>query len=174
MALTPPLDRIPKLYHFTDSRNLPSIRDRKAIYSMAKLRSFDLDVHFPGGNEWSLTADIGCGMNEYVHLCFRNQHPMEYRAKNDGQIERTAWLEIDPSVLERPGVLFCPGISNKAGMTTHSLAEAAEMIDFDVLYTRLDWKDPQVRERLHDAERYEFLIPDLIPIKYVTERQSNG
>ena len=40
-------------------------------------------------------------------------------------------------------------------MTTHSLSEAAAMIDYKVLYTRTDWGDPEIQARLHDAELCE-------------------
>ena len=174
MSLTPSLDRITWLHHFTDSRNLPSIKALKGLYSMANLRKMNVANHYPGGNEWSLDADLGCGMDEYVHLCFRTNHPMEHIAKNDGRIQRTSWLYIKPSVLELKGVLFCPGVSNKSGMTTHPISEAATMIDYEVLYTRTNWSDPAIQARLHDAELCEILVPNFVPFKYFAEYFPNG
>jgi hypothetical protein len=174
VPLKPPLDQIPWLHHFTDSRNLVFIKKLGGLYSMAKLREMCVTKHFPGGNEWSLDADSDCGMDQYVHLCFRTNHPMEHLAKNDGRIEKTSWLYIRPAVLEIKGALFCPGVSNKAGMTTHPLSEAATMIDYQVLYTRTNWGDPEIQGRLHQAELCEILIPDFVPFKYFSEYFPNG
>ena len=99
---------------------------------------------------------------------------MEHIAKNEGRIVKTSWLYIRPQVLEIPGALFCPGVSNKSGMTTHSLQEAAQMIDYQVLYTRTNWSDPDIQSRLHDAELCEILIPDFVPFQYFAEYFPNG
>ncbi len=45
------------------------------------------------------------------------------------------------------------------------IGEAAGDIDFQVLYTRTDWNDPEVYARLRDAELCEILVPDHVPIR---------
>jgi hypothetical protein len=47
-----------------------------------------------GGNEWSQTADARFGMDEYVHICLIDDHPMEYLARKDGRIEQSIYLEV--------------------------------------------------------------------------------
>ncbi|WP_186002521.1 DarT ssDNA thymidine ADP-ribosyltransferase family protein, partial [Mycobacterium sp. KBS0706] len=64
-------------YHFTDTRNLPSI-SAHGLLSMQELRARGLTVSATGGNSWSLDADSQCGMDAYVHLCFFDSHPMEW------------------------------------------------------------------------------------------------
>ena len=71
-------------YHFTDTRNLPSIRAH-GLLSMRELRQRGIVVT-PGGNDWSLDADQRSGMDGYVHLCFFKGHPMEWLATQDGRI----------------------------------------------------------------------------------------
>src|SRR5207248_10665715 len=61
MAAANPLDQISWLFHFTDSRNLGSIRDRGGLYSKAKLDEMGIKV-YTGGNQWSLDADKIFGM----------------------------------------------------------------------------------------------------------------
>jgi hypothetical protein len=39
-------------------------------------------------------------------------------------------------VLKIDGVMYTPDVSNKAGVDVHTLHEAREMVDFEVLYTR--------------------------------------
>jgi hypothetical protein len=55
-------------YHFTDARNLSSIR-QYGILSMREIRQRGLIVA-PGGNNWSIEADQRSGMDAYVHLGF--------------------------------------------------------------------------------------------------------
>ena len=73
--------------HFIDRRNLPSIRQR-GLLSTQKLREMGINIPAPGGNEWSMDADRHSGMDAYVHLCFKMDHPMEYCAINEGRIGR--------------------------------------------------------------------------------------
>jgi hypothetical protein len=143
-----PLDRIPLLYHFTDTRNLPLIRELGGLYSLSQLRALRVDIPAPGGNEWSHDADCMKGLDEYVHLCFRRNHPMEYVARQEGRIAESIFLQIDRGVLDIEGVRFTPDVSNKAGVESCSLEEACAIIDFDVLYTRAEWREPEVQQRL--------------------------
>jgi hypothetical protein len=174
MAVPPPFDRIRYFYHFTDRRNLSSIRERGGLHSTAKLREIGIDTFHPGGNELSLDADRRFGMDRFVHLCFNTNHPLEYLARQDGRIQRTAWLYVNPAVLALKGVLFTPGVANRADMVAVPIFEAADMIDFEVLYTRTDWSDPAIYARRQAAERCEILVPDTVPFKYFSEYFPNG
>ena len=167
MANTDPLKRITLLYHFTDRRNLPSIREKGGLYPMAKLKKKEIEVIAPGGNEWSKDADGMKGMDAYVHLCFRNNHPMEYLARQEGRIKDTIFLQIHPDVMTWDGVLFTDDVANKRGVETHTIAVARKLIDFEVLYTRTDWSDPKIQARLQQAEKYEILIPKKIPLEMI-------
>lgn len=174
MALKSPFDRIRYLYHFTDRRNLALIRQSGGLFSTARLRKNRIEAFHPGGNEISREADQRFGMDRFVHLCFNTNHPLEYLARTDGRIQRTAWLYVSPAVLELEGVLFCPGVSNRAGMQSVPVFDAAEMIDFEVLYKRTDWSDPAVYARRQAAERCEILVPNQVPFRLFSEYFPNG
>lgn len=174
MPIPDELARISWLYHFTDARNLPSIKSLGGLFSRAKLVEMGVQNLFPGGNQWSLDADEMFGMDRYVHLCLRSTHPMEYVARQDGRIQRSVFLYVDREVLGFDGVLFTPDVANKSGVQPCPIAEAAAYIDFDVLCTRTDWSDPAVQERLQAAEKCEILIPDHIPFKYFEKYFPNG
>jgi hypothetical protein len=167
MASPDPLSRVTWLYHFTDRRNLELIWELDGLWSTAKLKEMGVEFH-PGGNQHSLDADEMFGMDQYVHLCFKSKHPMQYLAKQDGRIEKTLWIYVDDaaSVLELGGALFCPGVSNKSGMETCAIKEAGEMIDVVALYEYLDWNVHENYERRLAAEKCEILIPDHLPLKY--------
>lgn len=167
MAGIDPLKRITLLYHFTDRRNLPLIRQHGGLYPVTKLKKKNIEVPAPGGNDWSRDADGIKGMDAYVHLCFRNSHPMEYVARQDGRIQDTIFLRIHADVLLWDGVKFTADVSNKAGVETHTIEEARKLIDFEVLYTRTDWSNAEVQKRLQQAEKYEILVPKKIPLDMI-------
>jgi len=167
MTNVDPLGRITLLFHFTDRRNLRLIRKLGGLYPLAKLKKKEVEVPAPGGNDWSQDADEMRGMDRYVHLCFRANHPMEHLARQEGRIGDTIFLQIHPEVLQWEGVKFTPGVSNKSGVSVYSVEEAKEIIDFEVLYTRTNWRDPDIQRRLQEAEKYEILVPKRIPLELI-------
>ncbi|MGE0123627.1 MAG: DarT ssDNA thymidine ADP-ribosyltransferase family protein [Vicinamibacterales bacterium] len=162
-----PLNRITVLYHFTDRRNLAMIRELGGLFAMAALREKGISVPAPGGNQWSQDADGMRGMDQYVHLCFRSTHPMEFRAREEGRIQDSIFLQVHPEVLQWEGVRFTPDVSNKSGVNVHTIDEARALIDFQVLYTRTDWRDPAIQQRLAQAEKCEVLVPTFIPLDLI-------
>jgi hypothetical protein len=159
---------IQDLFHFTDSRNLPSIKTAGGLFSYVRLKEMGVMIPAPGGNDWSHQADAYKGMDKYVHLCFRPTHPMEYVAKAEGRIVSSVILNIHTDVLQIDGTRFTAGVSNKADAVTYSLKDAMEIIDFDMLYgPRKDWRNPEIQARLQQVEKYEILVPDHIPIERI-------
>jgi hypothetical protein len=41
------------------------------------------------------------------------------------------------------------------------------MIDFEVLYTRTEWRNPDIQKRLQQAEKCEILVPRKIPLEMI-------
>lgn len=162
-----PLRRISVLYHFTDRRNLPLIRELGGLYPLAELVRKGVEVPAPGGNKWSRNADGLKGMDRYVHLCFKSTHPMEFVARDEGRIVDSIFLRVHPDVLTWEGVLFTPEVSNKSGVRTYTMEKAAVMIDYEVLYTRTDWNNPAIQQRLQQAEKCEVLVPRFIPLDLI-------
>lgn len=154
-------------FHFTDASNVPLIKKHGGLYSLDELRKRKIEVPRPGGNQWSHDADGYKGLDKYVHLCFRVNHPMEFIARQEQRIVQTAFLEIHRDVLDIPGVRYTPDVSNKREVPIHSLDEAKAMIDFEVLYTRTNWSDPAIQLRLRAAEKAELLVPDHIPLRLI-------
>jgi hypothetical protein len=92
---------------------------------------------------------------------------MEYRAKERGDIVTSCFLSIDSSILHRDGVLFCPDVSNKSGVAPLTLPQAIEVMDFEVIYDRTDWRDPEIKKRRAQAKKYELLVPGYIPLNLI-------
>lgn len=148
------------VYHFTDTRNLDSIRE-SGILSMAEIRRRQINV-IPGGNKWSMDADVKSGMDEYVHLCFFKDHPMVYYAKKEERIDNVRYLRIDPDIILGDGVLIADQVSNKKGVAPLPAAQMIKKIDWKVIYDHTDWKDPAVQARLKIAKVCELLVPQRV------------
>ncbi|KCZ82645.1 hypothetical protein HJA_17557 [Hyphomonas jannaschiana VP2] len=107
-------------------------------------------------------------LNKYVHLSFFDEHPMSFRAKNEGTIEDVVQLKIRPEVILKPGVMFCTEVSNKRGSKIVPISDFSDTdVDEDILFMRLNWKDPAVLERKSVAVKYEILVPDLVEPDYI-------
>src|SRR5262245_55973191 len=144
MAGTPdPLMRIPHLYHFTDVLNLPSIREADGLLSTALLREVNQEF-CAGGDDDSLALDTRCGMDKYVHLCFDERHPMAHHVQRRKPDAKLVYLKIDRAILHQPDVMFSTGVGFANNAEVIPLAEAVErqLIDFEILYTRTDWRVP--------------------------------
>lgn len=159
--------KIPCFYHFTDDRNLPSIREVGALLSLKELRERGLVPAAPGGNDWSHDADTMFGLDEYVCLCLMDWHPMEYSAKQQKRLAETTFLRIKSSVLISDDVRFSPGVSNRSDVPILTFDQALEAMDFSAVYDRLDWKDPEVKARRIAASKYEILVPNAIPTSLI-------
>ena len=152
------------IWHFTDRKNLQLIGEQKGILSLAEIERRGLEIPVPGGNEWSHEADRSKGLHEYVHLAFVDDHPMLFIAKQDGRITDPVWLKIASSIILEEGVQFCADVSNKSGVPIIGPDQAKEQIDFEVLFTRTDWRDPEIKARRKIALKAEILIPGIVPI----------
>jgi len=169
MSPTPdPLLRIPHLYHFTDRTNLTKISQLDGLFSTAKLREMG-EGFCSGGDEDSLSLDRRCGMDQFVHLCFRERHPMAGRVKQRKPEADLFYLKIDRAILYQPGVQFATGVGYANNARTVPLSQAVEenLIDFQILYTFNPWGDPVVQRRRRAAELCEILVPDYVPMAFI-------
>jgi hypothetical protein len=156
--------KIEGIWHFTDAVNLKSIISNGGLLSLAELERRSIAIAKPGGNQWSHDADKYKGVHQYVHMSFLDDHPMQFAAKQDGRITDPIWIKIDPSILLDENVRFSCDVSNKSGVSVLTAVEAIEKIDFEVLFTRTDWKDPAIQKRLRAAQKSEILIPTMVPL----------
>jgi len=154
-------------YHFTDTRNLPSIR-QNGLLPLTEIRRRGIEVTAFGGNDWSHEEDARRGLDSYVHLCFLNEHPMEYIAREkDKRIQVTHFIPVSTAIIQMDGIRFTAEVANKAGSRLLTLAEAAASMDFEVIYDQTDWKNPEINKRRQAAKRYELLVPSPIAIEHL-------
>ena len=157
----------PCFYHFTDVRNVPSIRAH-GLLSLAHLRQRNILVPAPGGNEWSHEEDSRRALDQFVHLCFFKEHPMEYCARREGRLQQTVFLRISRTVICGEGVRYTKEVANKAGSRLLNLTEAVEDLDFEVMFKHTNWRDPSIQERMKAAKKSELLVPVVIPPRLIT------
>ncbi len=132
------------MYHFTDPRNIPSIR-KHGLLSWRRLADRGI-AHFPASSPLSRDLDERKGLADYVRLALRPEHPMAWRAVHEGRIEEFVWLKVDRTVM-RFGALF----SDK------NAAAADATIDSN-WSTALKSDDPQA----------EVLVPGFISPRWIT------
>lgn len=159
--------RIDAVWHFTDRSNLDLIREHQGLLSLAESRRRGFEVPLPGGNQWSHDADIIKGVHKYVHLAFVDEHPMLFRAKLESRIKNPVWIKINSEIILYEGVRFTKDVSNKSGVQICTPEIARDVIDFEVLFTYMDWRDPVVKERRKVAIKSEILIPTIVPFKMI-------
>jgi hypothetical protein len=58
-------------------------------------------------------------------------------------------------------------VANGVDLQTCSIDEARGRIDYDILYTRTNWKDPAIQAKRQAAERCEILVPDHVPMRFI-------
>ncbi len=157
-------NREPKcLYHFTDTRNIPNIVEH-GLLSRTEIQHKRITNVVCGGNDWSFDQDDRRGVSDYVHLCFFNQHPMEFIARKDNRIVDSFFIKVLPEALNLDGVKFCAGVSNAADSEIFGIEDFEAKMDVEILFERTDWREQKIQDRLKIAEKYEILIPKSIPM----------
>jgi len=157
--------KIDVIWHFTDRANLYSIEEHRGLLPLKVLNDKGIEIPVQGGNQWSQDADKHKGLDKYVHLCFLDNHPMLFQARQEGRIQDPIWLKIDSSVMLVPEVRFTSEVSNKSGVPIHDHSEAVNKIDFEILFTFIDWRcNTTIHERRKTAEKSEILVPGIVPI----------
>ncbi|NQU47745.1 MAG: DUF4433 domain-containing protein [Planctomycetes bacterium] len=151
------------IYHFTDEANFPSITQH-GILSKEQLRTRELwPPPATGGNELSWRLDQHRGIDPHVSLCLTRNHGMKFLAHQEGRLPNPRYLAIQPEVLQIPGARIALGVANANNVEILPVADAVDRMDVEVLYTRTDWKDPAIYLRLRAAEKFEVLIPNVVP-----------
>lgn len=153
-------------FHFTDTRNLELIKQH-GLLSRRKMSKLGIEIPAPGGNQWSRDSADRLGLDRYVSLSLTANHPMEYAARQGGQIKKALYLPIRPDIIKVDGAMMTGGVSNKAGIVPEAPGEVLEKLDLEVIYRNTDWRDASIKERRKNAVKYEILIPDQVPLEYI-------
>jgi hypothetical protein len=153
-------------FHFTDTRNLFSIR-KHGLCSLSEIERRNIPVAAYGGNPLSQRLDWEMGRAIYVHLCFHPEHPMEYRAKEEKRVDKTVFIRVSREVLRLDGIKFTSEVANSSSSKLLTLDQAVESMDFPVIFDRTNWSDPDINRRRQITKKYEILVPISIPPEFL-------
>jgi hypothetical protein len=154
---------IERLYHFTDTRNLDSIRQHGGLYSWRELERRGITIPFPGGDDISRNQDTSKGLQDYVRLSFARKQPMLTMAEADGRIDKAFHLEISPDVILFSKTKFANtnAASNMKCLNVGTRLSDLKLINFSVFkdeYWNLDTKV---------AFQAEILVPKCVPKEFI-------
>ncbi len=155
--------RVKAFYHFTDWRNLESIKAHGGLYSWMSCNEKNIDIFLPGGNILSRHNDRKNGTQDYVKLSFCRNHPMAYRVAKEKEAELVL-LAIDPRVATWDSTLFTD--LNSTDSYHHCGGHSdflREYIDFEAIHTNyLRREDPRFKR--HQAE---VMVHQHVPLDYI-------
>ena len=149
---------IKSLYHFTDSRNIQSIKETGYIYSQNNIRRIGINTVYASTND-SRDIDSLKGLSNFVRLSFVPSHPMMHVAMTCGRIRHPRVIEINPLILLLPGVLISDRNAIKTGAKIGSHAYDLERCHFELFsknYLSLNDIDSKMYFQA------EILVPDKI------------
>lgn len=146
------------LYHFTDRRNLDSIRRNRGLYSWQYCDTHNIEIPYAGGDSTSRSLDCRYDLEDYVRLSFCDDHPMTYRLSQNGY--DLVLLKITVDVAELETTLFSD--MNATDNNCHYGSTLADLQRVDLNATQQHYlrnTDPLFKK--HQAE---VLVKTFIPI----------
>ena len=149
------------LYHFTDVRNIPSIKKHGGLLSWHYCHTHGITIPCQGGDYDSRELDKKYGLEDYVRLSFCDDHPMKWRLEQSGSVMRVLRIKIDVALLK--DTQFSDMNAADKRHTHGKTLRHLQMVDFDATkmhYLRSD--DPNFKP--HQAE---VMVKTFIPLKYI-------
>ena len=149
------------LYHFTDKRNIPSIKRHGGLFSWYYCMNNNINIPCQGGDSDSIVLDKKYGLQDYVRLSFCNDHPMAYRLEKSGSDIIVLRIKIDVALLK--DTLFSDiNAADKLHQHGGNL-EDLKRVNFEATkkhYVSKDDKD----FKPHQAE---VMVKTFIPLRYI-------
>jgi len=156
---------IPTLYHFTDKANIDYIKRYGGLFSWQHLRKTGLEVPYEGGGSLSKDLDRRYGLQDFVRVCFTENHPMMYVARNEGRIPNPIILKINTEVCEFQNTKFANMNATRNGHSCGNSLADLQRIKFDVVRQRTHFDLSEQDKPYYQAE---VLVKTWIPIEYIT------
>lgn len=149
------------LYHFTDKRNIPSIKRHGGLLSWYYCMQNNITIPCQGGDYDSQELDKKYGLEDYVRLSFCDDHPMAYRLKQSGSNIVILKIKVDVALLK--DTLFSD-INAADKLHSHgSGLEDLKKVDFNATKRHYVSKNDE-DFKSHQAE---VMVKTFIPLKYI-------
>lgn len=149
------------LYHFTDRRNIPSIKRHGGLFSWHYCLKNNITIPCQGGDYDSRELDKKYGLEDYVRLSFCDDHPMAYRLQQSGSDIITLKIKVDVALLKH--TLFSD-INAADKLHTHGgCLENLNRVNFNATKRHyISRNDEDFKP--HQAE---VMIKTFVPLKYI-------
>lgn len=149
------------LYHFTDERNIPSIKRHGGLFSWYYCKNNNINIPCQGGDYDSRELDRKYGLQDYVRLSFCDDHPMAYRLRKSGSNIKILRIKIDVALLK--DTLFSD-INAADQLHTHGGSlEDLKRVDFRA--TKRHYVSRNDEDfKPHQAE---VMVKTFVPLKYI-------
>ena len=145
-------------YHFTDRRNLESIKLNGGLYSWDYCEKHNIIIHHTGGDSMSRSLDSRYGLEDYVRLSFCDNHPMMYRLKQEGY--DLVLLKVSIDVAQLKETLFSDRNATDSNHHSGSTLDDLKLVDIEA--TKESYlKNTDSQFKKHQAE---VLVKTFIPI----------
>lgn len=155
-------NNIRKFYHFTDRKNIPSINKSNGLYSWASCDKKDILIPAAGGDWRSRELDKKHRLQDYVRLSFCNNHPMQWRLKNEEY--DLVILEVNIEVAYFEQTCFSDMNATDSSHTHGPNISHLKRVKFSATQkTFVKREDPDFK--YHQAE---ILVRTHIPIEFIT------
>ena len=149
-------------YHFTDRRNIKSIKKNGGLFSWDYLERKDISIPRQGGGNLSRQLDIRYGLQDYVRLSFCPRHPMIYRLEQEGADIVVLRISIDVATFER--TLFSNMNATDSGHIHGStLADLKRVNFFATQRSYVSRTDP-----LFKYLQAEVMVKTHVPLRFIT------
>lgn len=151
---------IQALYHFTDRRNLPSIRQYGGLYSWSYCEEHHIEIPVRSSNDLSRELDVRRLLQDFVRLSFNPNQPMMYVAQKRG---------VDPFVLEiSPEVIYWLHTKfSDINATSNNARVGPSLQDFININFPLALRGTWTTEEEKAAIQAEVLVKTMIPIQFI-------
>lgn len=155
-------NRINHLYHFTDRRNLQSIKDRGGLFSWKYCVDNNIEIPFPGGGEESRSLDLRHGLSDYVRLSFCTEHPMAYVLRSIKNYDIII-LRVKIDVVGLEGTLFSDINATDNNHHHGGTIEDLKRINLDATQQEYVGRSSEFFKQ-HQAE---VMVKTFIPLEYI-------
>lgn len=148
-------------YHFTDRRNLESIKRMGGLYSWRYCEEHDISIPYPGGDGTSRSLDSRHGLSDYVRLSFCTDHPMKWVLEQKGYNMVLLRVKIDVACLE--GTLFSDINATDNNHQHGGTLEDLKRINISATQQNYVGRDSDIFKQ-HQAE---VMVKTFIPLEYI-------
>lgn len=150
------------LYHFTDRRNLDSIKKYGGLYSWFYCEKNNIKIPFAGGDENSKSIDKSFRLEDYVRLSLCEDHPMSWRLHLKGYDLVLLKIKVEAAWLKN--TLFSDINAADKNHSHGGKLEDLAKIDFSATRQHYVRKESPLFKK-HQAE---VLVKTFLPLEFIT------